>query len=82
MVTNLQHVVSRNTDPIDNLVVLVTTFAGGTADNVIPGTVELTGTVRSFDPELRRAVPGIMVTVRGRRHPCGDRWRRPALPPA
>jgi amidohydrolase len=63
VVTNLQHVVSRNTDPMDPLVLSVTKFIGGTADNVIPGSVELIGTVRSFNPELRAAVPGLMERI-------------------
>jgi amidohydrolase len=53
VVTNLQHVVSRNTRPLDSVVVSVTRVAGGTADNVIPETVELGGTVRMFSDELR-----------------------------
>lgn len=36
VVTNLQHVVSRNTDPLDNVVVSVTKFVGGTTHNVVP----------------------------------------------
>ncbi|WML48787.1 amidohydrolase [Neobacillus sp. PS3-34] len=63
VVTNLQHIVSRNTDPIDNLVVSVTQFAGGTAHNIIPGSVELCGTVRSFDPSLRQSMPGKMERI-------------------
>ncbi|MCM3079393.1 MULTISPECIES: M20 family metallopeptidase [Brevibacillus] len=63
VVTNLQHIVSRNTDPLDNLVVSVTQFIGGTTHNVIPGTVEICGTVRSFDPNLRASVPGLMERV-------------------
>ncbi|MFC7392430.1 M20 family metallopeptidase [Scopulibacillus cellulosilyticus] len=63
VVTNLQHVVSRNTDPLDTLVLSVAKFIGGTAHNVIPGSVELTGTVRSFKPELRNQVPELMERV-------------------
>lgn len=63
VVTNLQHIVSRNTDPLDNLVVSVTQFIGGTTHNVIPGSVEMCGTVRSFDPDLRKSVPGQMERV-------------------
>ncbi|MGG5254287.1 M20 family metallopeptidase [Neobacillus sp. SM06] len=63
VVTNLQHIVSRNTDPLDNLVVSVTQFIGGTTHNVIPGSVELCGTVRSFDAKLREAVPGKMEQI-------------------
>jgi amidohydrolase len=63
VVTNLQHVVSRNTDPIDNVVVSVTKFTGGTAHNVIPGCVEMLGTVRTLDPEVRKKVPELMERV-------------------
>jgi amidohydrolase len=63
VVTNLQHIVSRNTDPLDNLVLSVTQFTGGTTHNVIPGSVEMCGTVRSFDPKLRETVPATMERV-------------------
>lgn len=63
VVTNLQHVVSRNTDPLDNLVLSVTQFIGGTTHNVIPGSVQMCGTVRSFDPKLRESVPALMERV-------------------
>lgn len=63
VVTNLQHIVSRNTDPLDNLVLSVTQFVGGTAYNVIPGSVSIGGTVRSFDQKLRESVPALMERV-------------------
>ena len=63
VVTNLQHVVSRGVDPLASVVVSVTRIAGGTAYNVIPGSVELEGTVRTFDPELRERVPQLMERV-------------------
>lgn len=63
VVTNLQHIVSRTTDPLDNLVLSVTKFVGGTTHNVIPGAVEICGTVRSFDKELRETVPKLMERV-------------------
>ncbi len=63
VVTNLQHIVSRNADPLDNLVLSVTQFVGGTTHNVIPGAVEICGTVRSFDKNLRESVPGLMERV-------------------
>lgn len=63
VVTNLQHIVSRNTDPLDNLVVSVTQFIAGTTHNVIPGSVELCGTVRSFDAKLRQSVPETMERI-------------------
>lgn len=63
VVTNLQHIVSRNTDPLDNLVLSVTQFVGGTTHNVIPGSVDICGTVRSFDADLRKTIPEKMERV-------------------
>lgn len=63
VVTNLQHVVSRETDPIDDVVVSVSRFSGGTTHNVIPGTVEMVGTIRTLDPGVRKSVPGLMERV-------------------
>ncbi len=54
VVSALQQVVSRNTDPFDTLVLSVTMFHAGTAENVIPPKVEMVGTVRAFRDELRR----------------------------
>ncbi len=63
VVNNLQHLVSRNIDPMDNVVVSVTKFTGGTAHNVIPGCVEMLGTVRTLDPEVRKRVPELMERI-------------------
>ncbi len=63
VITNLQHVVARAVDPLASAVVSVTRIAGGTAYNVIPGSVELEGTVRTFDPALRDRVPELMERV-------------------
>jgi amidohydrolase len=63
IVTNLQHIVSRNVDPLDHAVVSVTRFLAGTADNVIPGTAELTGTIRTFDAQLRDRIPALMERI-------------------
>nr|MBA3938977.1 amidohydrolase [Planctomycetota bacterium] len=42
-----QQIVSRQVAPQESAVVSVTCFHGGTADNIIPDAVELTGTVRA-----------------------------------
>lgn len=63
VVTNLQHIVSRSIDPLDNVVVSVTKFTGGTTHNVIPGCVEMLGTVRTFDAEVRKKVPELMERI-------------------
>lgn len=48
----LQSIVSRNADPRLPLVVSLTIVQTGSATNVIPETMRLAGTVRSFDPDL------------------------------
>lgn len=53
LVTALQSLVSRNVDPLDAAVVTVGSIHGGTASNVIPDSVELQATIRSFTPEVR-----------------------------
>ena len=53
VVTALQSIASRRVDPIKDVVVSVTTFHGGDAFNVIPEHVRLTGTVRTFLPDVR-----------------------------
>jgi amidohydrolase len=53
VVTALQTVVSRETSPLDAVVVTIGTFQGGTAFNIIPDRVEMRGTVRAFTEENR-----------------------------
>lgn len=57
IVSALQTIVARQIDPVDQVVLSVTNFNGGTgATNVIPDTVELVGTYRTFKPETRKFV--------------------------
>ncbi|MGD8537706.1 MAG: amidohydrolase [Candidatus Aminicenantes bacterium] len=53
IVVNAQSIVSRNIDPLKPAVVSFGTIAGGTIYNIIPGDVKLTGTVRSFESEIK-----------------------------
>jgi hippurate hydrolase len=55
IITALQTIASRNANPIDALVVSVCSMQTSQvgAYNVIPGHVELIGTVRTFSPEMR-----------------------------
>jgi amidohydrolase len=56
VVLALQHIVARETDPNERVVVTVARITGGSADNIIPESVELGGTVRTFSPEMRERV--------------------------
>lgn len=53
VITALQTLVSRETPPLMTAVLSVTTLKAGTAFNIIPDTVEMTGTLRCFDAGLR-----------------------------
>jgi amidohydrolase len=53
IVTAVQSIVSRNCDPLQQLVVSFGGIPGGTVDNVIPGEVKLVGTVRTFDDAVQ-----------------------------
>jgi hippurate hydrolase len=53
LITALQTIVSRNVDPMRAAVLSVTKVEAGTAFNIIPRTVKLTGTVRTLDPAVR-----------------------------
>ncbi len=67
IVNALQTISSRNTNPLDSVVVSVTQIHGGDTWNVIPEQVTLRGTTRSFrvevqdriEPSIRRIAEGI-----------------------
>ena len=54
VVLAIHAIASRRIDPVKPAVVSVGSVHGGQADNVIPDAVQLTGTVRSMDEEVRR----------------------------
>ena len=56
LVQALQSIVSRNADPLKSAVLSVTQFHAGAAYNVIPEGAHVTGTVRTFDADLRTLV--------------------------
>jgi amidohydrolase len=56
VITALQTLVSRETHPLKSAVLSITVLKAGTAFNIIPDTVEMTGTLRCFDAELRTSL--------------------------
>lgn len=54
LLTQLQAVVSRYNRPTHPAVLTIGEIHGGTAPNIIPSQVTMRGTLRAFDPELRR----------------------------
>lgn len=53
VVNAIHGIVSRRMDPTKQGVISVCTIHAGTTTNVIPESVALTGTIRSFDPSVR-----------------------------
>lgn len=72
----LQSVVSREISPLDSAVVTIGSVHGGTAFNIIPSSVRLTGTARSFTEEAGRALPEkVARVVRGTAEAAGVKAR-------
>lgn len=57
IVDALQAVVAREISPLESAVVTIGSIHGGTAFNIIPGSVRLEGTARSFSEAVGRALP-------------------------
>jgi amidohydrolase len=56
IIAALQSITSRNIAPLESAVVSVCNIHGGEAFNVIPQEVQLAGTIRTFDLEVREKV--------------------------
>lgn len=57
LIQNLQTIVSRNTDPVDSLVLSISMIEGGRPANVVADEVKLVATIRSLsDKALDRAI--------------------------
>jgi amidohydrolase len=52
VVNALQRIVSRQMDPLEPTVVTIGTFHAGTAFNIIPPEAEMSGTTRTFNPDI------------------------------
>jgi len=57
IVLGAQTIVSRRTDLMKSpAVVSISTINGGSRFNIVPETVEMTGTIRTYDPDVRKGV--------------------------
>ena len=63
VVNALQRVVSRQINPLNPTVLTIGSFNGGTAFNIIPDSVEITGTTRTFDRDIWESWPERMGTI-------------------
>jgi amidohydrolase len=72
VINGLQTIASRNVHPLEGAVVSVTQIHGGDTWNVIPETVLLRGTTRSFKPAVRDQIePAIRRVAEGACSACG-----------
>jgi amidohydrolase len=63
VVNALQRIVSRRMNPLNPTVVTVGSFHGGSTFNIIPDTVKMSGTTRTFDRDIWQSWPERMETV-------------------
>lgn len=56
IITSLQTIISRNTDPLNPAVISLGTITGGTKHNIIAGKAEIRGTARTFGAASRAYV--------------------------
>ncbi len=54
VITAIQHVVARRISPIESGVITVGKIQGGTKRNIVADRVEMLGTIRSFEPQVRQ----------------------------
>ena len=59
----IQTISSRNHYALDDLVISVTQIHAGSAENIVPETAYLGGTVRTFDPEVQKMVQRRMTQI-------------------
>jgi amidohydrolase len=57
VITNVQHVISRELDPLEPGVVSIGTIAGGDAYNIIADQVSMQGTIRTLTEQQRKKIP-------------------------
>jgi len=63
IVLSLQTIVSRETNPMDPVVVTIGSIHGGTQGNIIPDEVKLELSVRSFNEDVRKRVLGSLERI-------------------
>ena len=63
VVQALNYIVSRNVTSKERAVLTVGTFHAGTADNIIPDSARITGTVRTYTPKIRSLIEGKISTL-------------------
>ncbi|MAY87287.1 MAG: amidohydrolase [Pseudooceanicola sp.] len=63
IINAVQTITARTVDPMDNAVVSLCTIHAGNAFNVIPQTLDITGTVRTLREEVRSHIEGQLAAI-------------------
>jgi amidohydrolase len=63
IITALQSIVARNVDPMESAVVSMCQFHAGEADNVVPQFARISGTVRTFKPDVQERVEAAVKSI-------------------
>ena len=63
IVNGVQAIVSRHVSPLDSAVISITRIEGGNTWNVIPETVELEGTMRTYSKTVQEKIKGMFTHI-------------------
>ncbi|WP_110933337.1 M20 metallopeptidase family protein [Paenibacillus bouchesdurhonensis] len=63
IITALQNITSRMVDPLEPAVITIGKISGGYMGTALAPEVEMTGTVRTLSPEVRKQLPGLIERV-------------------
>ena len=80
VINAIHGIVSRRMDPTKPGVISVCTINAGTASNIIPESVELSGTIRSLDPEVRDQLHSELDKAFAVAHTFGGDYRLNIIP--
>ncbi|MGI9479272.1 MAG: M20 aminoacylase family protein [Hyphomicrobiaceae bacterium] len=61
IIVALQSIAARNVDPLESAVITIGRIRGGDAGNVIPDSVKMVGTARTFSPQIQDIVEARVV---------------------
>lgn len=74
VVQAVHHIVSRRLNPLEPGVITIGTIHGGTVNNVIPASVSMEGTIRTFTPESRQLLQAELRRACALVEPLGGRF--------
>lgn len=75
VVNAFQKIISRQTDPLEQLVISICSFQSGNTSNIIPCDAILKGTVRTLNDEIRSSLPQRMENIiKGICEPYGAKY--------